>query len=115
MAFFSEYRFKAQEHFLVGYLNSRNALIAAQVLNVGLTTESIVDVNNCIAMALLVGASKVVFVHNHPSGEALPSQADKNITEEMRRKFRMFSIAVVDHVILGNGTYFSFCEEGLLA
>ncbi len=58
--------------------------------------------------------SIVIFVHNHPSGNLKPSQADINLTEKLRKAGDFLDIVVLDHLILSGDSYFSFADEGLI-
>lgn len=60
------------------------------------------------------GCSTVVMAHNHPSGGVSPSSEDKNVTNSLMEACRMFSIRLVDHIIVGDNKYYSFSDEGLL-
>ncbi|MGZ8200951.1 MAG: JAB domain-containing protein, partial [Methylosarcina sp.] len=64
--------------------------------------------------ALHHNAAAVIFAHNHPSGIAEPSQADKLITEKLKQALALFDIRVIDHFIIGDGEPYSFAEHGLI-
>jgi DNA repair protein RadC len=64
---------------------------------------------------LQAAAVSVIFVHNHPSGDPTPSEADLAITERLCRAGEVLGIAVLDHVVLGGTDYFSFADAGILA
>ena len=59
-------------------------------------------------------AAAVIFAHNHPSGVAEPSQADRRITERLKSALSLLDIRVLDHFIVGRGREYSFAEQGLL-
>ena len=65
-------------------------------------------------MANKFGAAAMMFAHNHPSGDAKPSSEDKEITEELVFAGKIMRITVLDHLIIGDGQYFSFADEGLI-
>jgi DNA repair protein RadC len=64
--------------------------------------------------ALHHNAAAVIFAHNHPSGINTPSQADKHITDKLKKSLNLFDIRVLDHFIIGDGKPYSFAENGLL-
>jgi RadC-like JAB domain len=64
--------------------------------------------------ALHLAAAAVVFIHNHPSGDPMPSQEDQEITRRLKECGEMLAIRVLDHVILGADRYYSFSDRGLL-
>jgi DNA repair protein RadC len=64
--------------------------------------------------ALQLAAAAVVFIHNHPSGDPMPSQEDQEITRRLKECGEMLAIRVLDHVILGADRYYSFSDRGLL-
>ncbi|WP_301708894.1 RadC family protein, partial [uncultured Duncaniella sp.] len=103
------------EEFWVLYLSKSNEVISERMVGKGGLDATVVDVRVIMRDALLLSASAVAFVHNHPSGNMKPSIQDKALTEKLAEAARMLDIRVLDHIIVG-GTkgYFSFCDEGLL-
>ncbi|RIZ67494.1 MAG: hypothetical protein D0528_12040, partial [Methylococcales bacterium] len=67
-----------------------------------------------VKQALHHNAAAVIFAHNHPSGVTEPSQADKQITEKLKKALDLFDIRVLDHFIIGDGEPYSFAEHGLI-
>ncbi len=103
-----------REIFKVVMLTSRNALISERTVFEGTLTESMVHPREVIKIALTEAAARVVFVHNHPSGDPQPSAADKAITSRLVKACKLMNIDVLDHIIIGNDSYFSFADEGLM-
>ncbi len=103
------------EEFWVLYLSKSNEVISERMVGKGGLDATVVYVRVIMRDALLLSASAVAFVHNHPSGNMKPSIQDKALTEKLAEAARMLDIRVLDHIIVG-GTkgYFSFCDEGLL-
>ena len=64
--------------------------------------------------ALLVGASSIVLCHNHPSGDSEPSRQDMEMTERFKEAGELLGLPVMDHIIIGGSSYYSFMERGLL-
>src|SRR5215471_3715346 len=64
--------------------------------------------------AILSNASSVILSHNHPSGDPHPSQEDRALTVRLRQAGKLLGVEVLDHIIVGDGRYYSFADEGLL-
>ena len=64
--------------------------------------------------ALLQRATQIVVVHNHPSGNRMPGEADKVMTKKLAEAARLCDIMLLDHLVVAGDTYFSFADEGLL-
>ena len=102
------------EKMLAIYLDAQNQLICIQVVN-GTVNQAAVYPREIIRHALLVGASGIVLIHNHPSGRPRPSDADIRLTNTIREFAKFMELLVHDHVIMGTeGRFFSFREEGLM-
>jgi DNA repair protein RadC len=103
-----------REVFKVLFLSRKNELITDQDLFLGSLTGSAVYPREIIALALERRASALVFVHNHPSGDPSPSEEDRKLTRDLVWSSRLLMIQVLDHLIIGNNTYYSFADEGLI-
>jgi len=103
-----------REIFKVLFLNRRNELILDQDVFFGTLTGSAVYPREIVALALEHKAAGLVFVHNHPSGDPAPSPEDKMLTRDMIWAAKLLSLQVLDHIIIGHNTYFSFADEGLI-
>ncbi|KKK81637.1 hypothetical protein LCGC14_2811450 [marine sediment metagenome] len=105
-----------QEHFSVLFLNSQNKMTGYKTLFSGAMSSSIVDSKIVFRNALLFGATAIILIHNHPSGNSKPSSEDKIITEDIIEIGVVLKLSVLDHIILADGTndYFSFADEGLI-
>ncbi|MFN0062132.1 MAG: DNA repair protein RadC [Myxococcaceae bacterium] len=103
-----------RENFHVLALNARGVLLRQARVAEGSIDFCAVDPREVFALALHAGASGVVLVHNHPSGDPKPSSADVQLTERLCQGGQLLHIAVLDHVVIGDGRYFSFREQGLL-
>ena len=95
-------------------MNQRLKLIKAVRLSHGGLTETAVDVRVILREALLANATVLTLVHNHPSGNARPSGEDDRITMKLRKACETMRIYMVDHVIMTDGKYYSYAEEGKL-
>lgn len=103
-----------REVFKVLFLNRKNELIADEDLFYGTLTGSAVYPREIMAHALESKAAALVFVHNHPSGDPAPSPEDKKLTRELVWAAQLMMVQVLDHLIIGRSTYFSFADEGLI-
>ncbi|MDO4993457.1 MAG: DNA repair protein RadC [Bacteroidales bacterium] len=95
-------------------LNNSIRLIKRVRLSQGGRTETSVDVRILLRHALLAEATCVILVHNHPSGSCRPSQEDNRLTERVSQACRAVNLRLIDHVIVTDGAYYSFSEDGKL-
>lgn len=102
------------EQFRVIYLNTKNEVIADELLQEGTVDQSAVYPRKIIECALKQRASALIFVHNHPSGSPEPSMHDKSLTDLLIQVSDNMGIKVHDHIIIGKPGYFSFREQGFL-
>jgi len=102
------------EEFRVLFLDRKNHLIADEVQNRGTVDHTPVYPREIIKRALELGASSIILVHNHPSGDPTPSKADIAMTREIAGAAKALSIAVHDHLVIGRGGHASFKSLGLL-
>lgn len=100
------------EQFRVIYLNTKNMVICDEILQDGTVDQTVIYPRNLIEHALRHHATGLIFVHNHPSGDPLPSQHDKDLTRTLLRAVEPFSMIVHDHIIIGRYGYYSFKEKG---
>jgi DNA repair protein RadC len=106
---------KKDEEFWVIYLNVQNRIIEFERMQKGTVDQAFVYPRQILENALKKKASAIILVHNHPSGNVRPSDADLRITNTIREKARILEIAVHDHIIVGSDSFFSFREEGIIA
>lgn len=103
-----------KEMFLVLALNSANVLNKEIRVSEGILNASLVHPREIFRAAVLSSAASIILLHNHPSGEVHPSAEDKSITSRLVEVGKLMDIPVLDHVIIGQGQYFSFREAGLI-
>ncbi|RLB37723.1 MAG: hypothetical protein DRH20_07175 [Deltaproteobacteria bacterium] len=103
-----------REVFKVLFLTRKNELIADEDLFAGSLTASAVYPGEVMARALEKKAAALVFVHNHPSGDPEPSPEDRRITQDLTWAARLLGIQVLDHIVIGGNTYYSFADQGLI-
>lgn len=102
------------EEFWIIYLNNSNKVLQKNQLSKGGITGTLVDVRLALKVALEVGAVGIILAHNHPSGTLKPSEADKQITQKLKKAGESLDIKVLDHLIITENAYFSFADEGML-
>ncbi|MBN2060564.1 MAG: DNA repair protein RadC [Deltaproteobacteria bacterium] len=103
-----------REVFKVLFLNRKNELIMDSNIFFGSLTGSAVYPREILTQALQNSAAALVFVHNHPSGDPSPSIEDKRLTRDLVWSSRLLMIQVLDHIIIGHNSYFSFADKGLI-
>ena len=102
------------ESFFLILLNNANSVTGYVKISQGGTAGTVVDVKLIAKYAIDSLAKSVILVHNHPSGNILPSDADKLVTRKVTEGLRLLDINVLDHIILSKTRYFSFADEGLI-
>lgn len=105
---------KQKEVFIGIFLDAKNHTIATEELFSGTLTQASVYPREVIKRALHHNAAAIIFAHNHPSGVAEPSHADKMLTQTLKQALTMIDVKVLDHFIIGNGTAMSFAEHDLI-
>lgn len=100
-----------REHFLVVGLDAKHAVIGINTVSIGSLTLSIVHPREVFKPLLLMNASAVLLAHNHPSGDPIPSQEDRALTRRLKEGGELLGITVLDHVVLGEGRYYSFADH----
>lgn len=103
-----------REIFLCLFLDTQHRVIGAEDLFLGTIDSSSVHPREIVQRALALNAAAVIFAHNHPSGIAEPSEADKRITLRLRDSLALVDVRVLDHMIVGDGQTISMAEQGLL-
>lgn len=104
-------RYAAKEQFVVILLNNKNKVIGTEVVSEGSLSSSIVHPREVFAPAILHHAAAIMVAHNHPSGDPKPSIEDEEVTRQLLRSGKVLGIPMIDHVIIGDGNYYSFLEN----
>lgn len=104
-----------KEIFKIVLLDVKNKIIRDIDVSVGSLTESIVHPREVLRDIIKESAASVIFLHNHPSGESNPSRNDLEITERLVEACELIGVRVLDHIIIGDGNFTSFAQEGLLS
>ena len=111
MARMRDYR---QEVFACLYLDNRHRVISFDEMFHGTINMASVHPREIVQRALKHNASAVILSHNHPSGVAEPSHADRDLTTQLQKALALVEVRVLDHVVVGDGTTVSFAERGWL-
>ncbi len=114
LLFMEELRYKKKEYFKILLLNTKNQLISREEISVGSLSASIVHPREIFNIPLRKSASSVILFHNHPSGDPSPSQEDLEVTRRLVDAGNILGIKVRDHIIIGDGSFYSFREKGLI-
>jgi DNA repair protein RadC len=112
--FYPRFQNLRKEVFHCAMLDVKNRLIRDSRISEGTLTSSIIHPREAFRDAIKESAAAVIFVHNHPSGDSNPSREDISITEKLSRAGETVGINVLDHIIIGDGTYTSMLEKGYL-
>jgi DNA repair protein RadC len=102
------------EVFYIILLNRANKIMGNQLISTGGISGTVVDARLIFKYAIEKLASYIILVHNHPSGNLRPSDADIKLTQNLKSAGKFMEIPVLDHLILSNTAYFSFADEGML-
>jgi DNA repair protein RadC len=103
-----------QEHFFLVLLDSRRRFRGEVAVSQGTMDRALVHPRDVFGAAVREGASAVVIVHNHPSGDPSPSPEDINVTKRLAEAGTLVGIPLLDHVVIGEERYFSLAEQGLM-
>ncbi|GGC92677.1 RadC family protein [Enterococcus wangshanyuanii] len=100
-----------QEHFILLTLNTKNQIIRKRTLFVGTLNQSIAHPRDIFREAIRDNAAQIIVAHNHPSGDPTPSEADTIFTSRLTKVCELVGIQMLDHLILGESTYYSYAEN----
>lgn len=104
----------AQEEFWILLMNQASRVIDKVRISRGGIDQTTADVRSILREALLQRATQIALIHNHPSGNPHPSRDDQRQTELVQKGAQTMNIRLTDHVIITDGRYYSFCDEGML-
>ena len=103
-----------REHFVVLLLNRKNKVIGINTVSMGSLTASVVHPREVFKPAILANAAALICGHNHPSGDPAPSAEDRALTARLVTAGQILGIQILDHVIIGDTTHYSFMDSGAL-
>jgi len=112
-----EMRLYDQECFKILLLDTKNRLIRAETVTLGILDASLVHPREVFRIAIRANCSSVIVLHNHPSGDPTPSEDDNQVTRSLKEASSLLGIELADHIIIGDRpgkNYYSYCEQGLL-
>lgn len=95
-------------------LDTKNRLTCLNEVSIGTVTQALVNPGEIFKVALLSNATNIILAHNHPSGDPAPSRDDEEITRRVKQAGDLLHIRLLDHIIVGDGAFFSFAQEGRL-
>lgn len=101
-----------QEVFYAVYLDASKKIIEEKELFKGTINQSLVHPRDIFKYACILDASSIICIHNHPSGNIIPSKEDIKITNGLKQIGILFNIPIIDHIIIGKDKYYSFYENG---
>jgi len=103
-----------REYFFALALNSKNLLIREVLVSVGSLSLSVVHPREVFTSAVRDSASAIILLHNHPSGDPLPSNEDRECTKRLVKAGKILGIRVLDHIVIGHDGYYSFADAGYI-
>jgi DNA repair protein RadC len=109
-----EMRYFREEHLRVIMLNTKNVVISMKDVSIGSLNSSIVHPREVFSEAIRKNSASIIVCHNHPSGDPTPSKEDINVTERLKECGKLLGIELLDHLIIGNGSYISLKEKCIL-
>jgi DNA repair protein RadC len=111
---FSNLRYEPKEHVITVHLNAGNQILSVNHVATGTMHSCPVNAGELFRDAILAGASNIVVVHNHPSGNSEPSAGDRAMMEQLRRVGELLDVSLLDFVVLGDQKHWSASDHGLL-
>lgn len=112
--YMEQMRHLQQEVVICAYFDVKSRFLGDKFISKGSLSSSVVDISSVMRTALEKNASKVVLLHNHPSGDCTPSKDDIAVTDRLAEGSRIFSIELCDHIIIGDNEYYSFYENKII-
>lgn len=112
--YMEDMRHLEREEIRVMFLDTKQKLIRDLVLSRGTVSSSVITPREVLIEALRCLAVSMILVHNHPSGDPVPSKADLLLTERVKRAGDLVGVALIDHIVIGDGRYISFRQENII-
>lgn len=100
------------EQFKVLLVNRANRAIGLLNISTGTTVATVVDMKLIFVAAMKANANSIIIAHNHPSGNLMPSEADRALTKKVKEAGKILEIQVLDHIILTSEGHYSFADDG---
>ena len=105
------FRYERKEHFAVLLMNTKNHIIGMPIVSTGSLSASIVHPREVFQAAIRQSAAAMILIHNHPSGDPMPSKEDIAVTERLVKAGKIMDISVLDHIIIGDNRFISLKER----
>ena len=112
--FMGRMRYYKKEHFMVLLINAKGKILEECEVSIGDLCSTLIHPREVFSQAVKRSAAAVVLIHNHPSGDPSPSREDLETTRRLTEAAQILGINVLDHIIIGDGTYKSLKSEGLM-
>lgn len=112
--YMEDFRHQEQEHLMLLLLDNKNNLLGEKLMFTGTVNASIISPREIYLEALRYHAVSIILLHNHPSGDPTPSDADRRMTRKIREAGGFLDIPLIDHIVIGDKKYVSFREKGYL-
>lgn len=113
--YMEDFRHCEQEQMMVLMLNTKGILLGEEIISKGTVNASLVSPREIYLKALSYHAVSIILLHNHPSGDPMPSEEDVFLTMRIRKAGEMIGIELLDHLVLGDRKYISFREQGIIS
>jgi DNA repair protein RadC len=105
---------ETKEHLFVLHLNTKNQIMKAELVSVGTLNAALIHPREVFKSAIRESAHAIILVHNHPSGDVEPSNADKQVTALLKEASAIIQIDLLDHIIIARSEWFSFRERSFI-
>jgi DNA repair protein RadC len=109
-----EFRDRRKEYFMALLLDGKNRIIKRAQISEGSLNQSIVHPREVFNVAVRESAAAMILLHNHPTGDPTPSPEDLEVTRRLCEAGELMGIKVLDHIIIGDGSFYSFSERGIM-
>jgi DNA repair protein RadC len=105
---------RGREHLWTISLDNANKVLNIELVSIGSVNKTLIEPMEVFSVPLQKRAVKIIIVHNHPSGEIKPSEADRDITDRLIQAGKIMNVPVLDHLIITEKTFFSFADSGIM-
>jgi len=112
--YLKEFSNEDREYFIVIGLNTKNQPVFREIVTIGLLNSSQVHARETFKKSIMMSCNAIIIAHNHPSGDPEPSIEDHKVTESLKKAGDILEIPILDHVVVGRNSYYSFKDNGEL-
>ncbi|WP_127956830.1 JAB domain-containing protein [Serratia microhaemolytica] len=106
---------REREHFWIIGINQAGYMLYIELISLGNLSATVIEPMNVYRIAVMKNASRIIAVHNHPSGSVIPTESDKEITDRLIQVGKILNISLDDHLVISPNEYFSFRHSGLMS